>query len=197
MLNNYSDGPDFQKGQLEHLQDYLKEKDAWALFDELKENLPWQQGELNMYGKKVLTPRLECFISDFSKSYAYSGQALKTHIWTPSLEKLKNNLNAKFNLNLNACLANFYRDGRDKVGWHADDEANLGKQPIITSISLGSPRTFQIRQNDTKITHSLLLKHGSLLIMKGSFQKDFQHQIPQENQVLGSRINLTFRTIKS
>jgi len=197
MLNNYSDGPDIKEDQLEHLQAYLNEKEAWALFDQLKENLPWQQGKLNMYGKKVLTPRLECFFSDSNKNYSYSGQALKTHSWTPSLETLKNNLNTKFNLNLNACLANFYRDGKDKVGWHADDEANLGKQPIIASLSLGHTRTFQIKHHKTKKSHNLLLKHGSLLIMKGSFQEDFLHQIPQENQVLGSRINLTFRTIKS
>ena len=197
MLNNYSDGPKIKKDQLEHFQNFLKEKESWDLFDHLKNNLPWQQGKLNMFGNKVLTPRLECFLADPNKAYSYSGQILKTVPWNELLENLKNHLNKQFKLTLNACLANYYRDGQDKVGWHADDEANLGKLPTIASISLGSSRTFQIRDNSTKKIKSILLKHGSLVLMKSSFQEEYQHQIPQEKQVLGSRINLTFRTIKS
>lgn len=196
LLNNDLDAL-YEKGQLTYIKQFIKTEKAWHYFDLFKANFPWQQGRLNMFGKQVLTPRLECYYSDQNKDYSYSGQKLQRNDWTNELKELLGILKKEYQLKLNACLVNYYRDGQDKVGWHADDEASLGKNPTIASISLGASRTFQIKHNDKDEKHQILLEHGSLLIMKGDFQHHWKHQIPKETRVLHPRINLTFRSIKA
>jgi len=187
---------DLLADQIEFFPNWIDESTAWHLFDLLKLKLTWKQGQLQMYGKKVNTPRLECFLSDPNVHYTYSGQLLARYDWPDFLSPIHQKLKKLYSKPFNACLANYYRNGHDKVGWHADDEANLGKHPLIASLSFGASRTFQIKHNTKSNQQQWLLTHGSLLIMKNNFQTDWKHQIPLEKKVLGSRINLTFRTIK-
>ena len=106
-------------------------------------------------------------------------------------------LNARLNVHFNFVLANFYRDGKDYVGWHADDEPDLGSRPLIASVSLGESRRFRVRHNSRKVTESIDLVHGSLLIMRGKSQSHFKHCLAKTKRLVNSRINLTFRTIQS
>ena len=116
---------------------------------------------------------------------------------TPELFQLRQILNARLNVHFNFVLANFYRDGKDYVGWHADDEPDLGSRPLIASISLGESRRFRVRHNSRKVTESIDLVHGSLLIMRGQSQSHFKHCLAKTKRLVNSRINLTFRTIQS
>lgn len=184
-----------QDNQLQYLPNWLNDQQAWEVFDLLRSELPWSQGELNMFGRKVKTPRLECFLSDPELEYTYSGQTMKGVDWPACLQPILQRLRREIQPSLNACLANYYRNGEDKVGWHADDEPELGDDPLIASLSLGASRTFQLRHNQTQDKHSMMLEHGSLLVMKDHLQRDWKHQIPAEKAVQQGRINLTFRTI--
>ena len=130
-------------------------------------------------------------------SYRYSGKKRIGKPFTPELFQLRQILNARLNVHFNFVLANFYRDGKDYVGWHADDEPDLGSRPLIASISLGESSRFRVRHNSRKVTESIDLVHGSLLIMRGQSQSHFKHCLAKTKRLVNSRINLTFRTIQS
>ncbi|WP_317045176.1 alpha-ketoglutarate-dependent dioxygenase AlkB family protein [Arenibacter amylolyticus] len=122
---------------------------------------------------------------------------MKPHTFTPLLLELKNSLHKSLNIQFTSCLLNLYRDGKDSNGWHADDEKELGKNPIIASISLGQERYFHLKHRKNKdVKHKLLLQHGSLLLMKGETQHHWLHQVPKTTKAQHQRINLTFRIIK-
>ncbi len=175
---------------------YSKEL-ADEIFDTLLKDTFWQQDEITVYGKKHKQPRLTALYGNEGKSYSYSNIKMQPHLWTPLLQKIKINIDSIVETYFTTVLLNLYRNGQDSNGWHADNEKELGTNPIIASLSFGSERSFHLKHNtikDQKI--KLILEHGSLLIMKGTTQHFWKHQIPKTTKPIGERINLTFRVLK-
>jgi alkylated DNA repair dioxygenase AlkB len=175
--------------------EFLSHDEADLLFDILNTSLPWAQGDVKIFGKTFATPRLESLHVVDGKSYTYSGNTLISHPFTAELEELKKKIETVSGELFNCVLANLYRDGKDSNGWHADNEKELGRNPVIASISLGAERRFDLKHNTTSELKQLFLPHGSLLIMGGSMQHHWKHCIAKSKKVLDSRINLTFRTL--
>ena len=166
---------------------------------QLKENINWQQEEIKLYGRKIPLPRLTAWFGDEGKTYTYSGIAVEPKPWTPTLLEIKNRIERVSNVIFNSVLLNYYRNERDSVSWHSDDEHELGKDPIIGSVSFGDVRTFQLKHktNTTIKGQSINLPDGSYLEMSGPTQHHWLHQIPKRTRKIGPRINLTFRIIRS
>jgi alkylated DNA repair dioxygenase AlkB len=151
---------------------------------------------MNMYGKEVLFPRLTAWYGDSDRPYSFSGITLNPLPWTEELLKIKKKIETKTSAIFNSVLLNKYRDGSDSISWHTDDEKELGKNPIIASVTFGGTRNFQLRHRDTGEKINLELSHGSLLIMQGELQHFWRHQIPKTKKQVDPRINLTFRVIQ-
>ncbi len=165
-------------------------------FDHLLKNTPWLEESITVYGKKYMQPRLTALYGTNKKSYTYSNITMHPHQFSNQLLELKNNIEQICNVNFTTCLLNLYRNGRDSNGWHSDDEPELGKNPIIASISLGEKRFFNLKhKRDKNLKYKILLEHGSLLLMKGKTQHNWLHQIPKTTKEKKERINLTFRII--
>ena len=175
--------------------EFLSHNEADLLFKILHTSLPWAQGKVTIFGKTHPTPRLESLHVVNGKSYHYSGNTLISHPFTPELDELKKKIETVSGESFNCVLANLYRDGKDSNGWHADNERELGSNPIIASISLGAERRFDLKHSRTGRLKQLILPHGSLLVMGGSMQHHWKHCIAKSKKVLDSRINLTFRTL--
>lgn len=153
--------------------------------------IPWQQHDITLYGRTLPQPRLIAWIGD--GPYRYSGRTYAPGPWTPTLLAVKREVEATVGRRFDAVLCNRYRDGRDSMGRHADDEPELG--PVIASVSLGAMRTFVLRRRKEPHVHRLALAHGSLLVMAGDTQRDWTHALPRTTRPVGERINLTFRTL--
>jgi alkylated DNA repair dioxygenase AlkB len=176
---------------------FLKKEKAEAIFNELIQNTPWQQDEITVYGKKHLQPRLTALYGNEGKPYSYSNIVMQPHPWTLLLQKIKSRIEGITETNFTTVLLNYYRNGSDGNGSHADNERELGINPIIASLSLGTERTFQLKHNsNSTLKKSLILEHGSLLLMQGTTQHFWKHQIPKTSKPIGPRINLTFRKIE-
>lgn len=176
---------------------FLSKEEANSLFLELLENTPWQQDEITVYGKKHLQPRLTVLYGNEGKPYSYSNITMQPHNWTLTLQKIKSLVESVSGTNFTTVLLNYYRDGNDSNGWHADNEKELGINPVIASLSLGAERNFQLKHNtDTSQKKNIILENGSLLLMKGTTQHFWKHQVPKTAKNIGSRINLTFRVIQ-
>lgn len=187
---------DLQNASLLYDEQFLSETSADELFDRLMEYRGWRQDHIKMFGKKILQPRLTALFSDNDSAYTYSGLTMHPEIFPKYLLKVKEHCEKKLEQSFNACLANLYRDGQDSMGWHADDEKELGTNPVIASISVGEPRIFHLKHQSIKgLTYKKRLQHGSLLVMKGETQQFWKHQLPKTKKQIGSRINLTFRRI--
>lgn len=170
---------------------------ATQYFKLFKETIPWQQDDIKVFGKVYAQPRLTAFYGTADKSYSYSNITMQPRPFTKELLEIKHKIEAIDGVTFNSCLLNLYRNGRDSNGWHADDEKELGQDPIIASISLGEERPFHLRyKRNPKTKHKIVLGHGSLLLMKGSTQHHWQHQIPKTTKPIKDRINLTFRILK-
>ena len=176
---------------------FLAEGDAdrllWCLWPELD----WRQHDIVLFGRRVQQPRLSAWYGDAGARYRYSGLSLEPQPWHPALHALRNALESRLGRPFNSVLANAYRDGRDSMGWHADDEPELGPEPVIASVSLGACRRFLVRCIRTREPAEFRLEHGSLLVMSGSSQADFRHALPKTSRPCGLRINLTFRQISA
>jgi alkylated DNA repair dioxygenase AlkB len=173
-----------------------KHAEADALFAALHAEIAWQTHRLTLFGREVDSPRLSCWIGDADAVYTYSRTRFEPQPWPPTVAMLREDLRSRFGLQFNSVLANLYRDGRDSMGWHSDDEAELGAQPVIASLSFGAVRTFRLRSRATRAAAcSLELAHGSLLVMAGDTQRLYQHALPKRTGVQTARINLTFRWI--
>ncbi len=173
----------------------FSDEQASCLYRQLHEDLDWQQREILIYGKRQLQPRLVAWHGDSGVTYRYSGQTLTTAPWTGALEEIRTRCQQLSSGVFNSVLCNLYRDGNDAMGWHADDEPELGPTPVIASVTLGHPRRFDLRHKSTGETHQVMLPHGSLLVMAGTTQNHWKHQIPRSKKVTGSRINLTYRQV--
>lgn len=169
---------------------------AQALFVALQAEIGWEIHRLRLFGRELDSPRLSCWIGDPGAIYAYSGSRFQPHPWPAALLPLRARLGAELRIDFNSVLANLYRDGRDCMGWHSDDEAGLGPQPVIASLSLGATRRFVLKhRHDAAQKLELPLPHGSLLLMREDTQRHYRHALPRTARAVGPRINLTFRRI--
>lgn len=170
--------------------------DAWL--EDLVSATPWSQPEIRIYGRQVAVPRMVAWYGDADAGYRYSGLRHDPLAWTPLLQDIRERLQNETGQRFNGVLLNLYRDGRDAMGWHSDDEPELGDCPTVASLSLGAERRFDLRRKGSgRIQHSLVLAHGSLLVMRGTTQHHWQHQIARTSKVLQPRLNLTFRLIET
>ena len=177
---------------------FFDEKQATALYQKLLSEISLSQGSVKIFGKNIPEPRLTAWYGDEGKSYTYSNKKNDPLPWTPTLLQVKQRIETSPSVStlFNSVLINFYRNGNDSMGWHADDEPELGKNPCIVSLNFGTSRRFLFRRKDDKnIKFELELTHGSLLIMQGETQHFWQHALPKQIKKTGERLNLTFRHI--
>ena len=175
---------------------FFTRDESASLAGALRETINWRQETIQMYGKLLNTPRLTAWYGDNSKTYAFSGKKYDPYPWTPELLMIKQRVDAAAGITFNSVLLNLYRNGNDSVAWHADDEPELGLNPVIASVSFGQMRRFDVRhKQDHKLKYSVDLENGSLLIMKGDLQHNWEHQVPKSTKATKDRINLTFRVI--
>lgn len=190
---------DLPGAELQLAMHWLSEVEADGLLTDLGESIPWEIHRIHMFGREVDSPRLSCWIGDAGAGYTYSRTRFEPHPWTPLLASLRVRVEVACGARFNSVLANLYRDGRDSMGWHSDDEAELGVRPVIASLSLGAARSFRFRPRAVapgrREVRALELSHGSLLRMGGDTQKLYQHGLPKVSAAIGARINLTFRYI--
>jgi alkylated DNA repair dioxygenase AlkB len=165
--------------------------DADQLFKLLWEEIAWEQHTIKLYGRAVLTPRLTAWMGD--GPYRYSGIVNEPTSWPKALVELQKRLHDALGVEFNSCLANLYRDGADSMGYHSDDEPELGPEPTIASISLGERRRFVLRHRRSGERWGWDLGHGDLLVMRDESQSDYAHAIPKTSRQVGPRMNLTFR----
>ena len=182
-------------GEVFLYENFLIENEAFEWYELLEKNIAWKQEGMKMYGKYLDFPRLSAWYGDAGKVYKYSGLVNTPLPFTKELLVIKETIEKKTGKTFNAALLNLYRDGRDSMGWHSDDEKELGNNPVIASLSFGATRTFQLKHKVNKEKRSILLPNNSLLMMQGSTQHFWQHQIPKTAQQLKPRINITFRKI--
>ena len=183
--------------EIEYYPNFFKNDRSDELFEKLRNEIPWQQDNIKVYGKTHPQPRLTALFGNEGKAYSYSNIVMQPHHWNPLLVFIKNEIEEICRENFTTVLLNYYRDGKDSNGWHADNEKELGRNPVIASVSFGAERYFQLQHNTIKEQKlKINLEHGSLLIMKGSTQHFWKHQIPKTSVEIGPRINLTFRIVK-
>jgi alkylated DNA repair dioxygenase AlkB len=163
----------------------------------LIQGVAWRQDKIKLFGQEFLQPRLSAWYADAGKTYRYSNLLLEPLPWTPLLLEIKARTEAVTRQTFNSVLLNYYRHGQDSMGWHADDEPELGINPVIASVSFGAGRRFQFRHKYRKELPkiNLALTAGSILLMQGATQHFWQHQLPKTTRVPEARINLTFRFI--
>ena len=188
-----------QDGELWFLPNFLSAEEAFEIEQLLLNTIEWKQGEIHMFGKKHLEPRKTAWYGDEGCVYTYAGKKSHPIPWNDALMSLKKRVETFLpGVNFNSVLLNLYRDGRDKMGWHSDNEKELGKNPMIASLSLGAPRFFDLKHKQIKtLKKRFELPSGSLLIMCGNLQENWLHQVPPQKRVSEVRINLTFRDIKT
>jgi len=170
--------------------------DAADVEHDLAAAIEWREESLLIFGRRVKVPRLCAWYGDVGVAYQYSHTVHRAEPWPRIVGSLRDALHERLAIRFNFVLANLYRDGNDTMGWHSDDEAELGAQPIIASLSLGATRKFVLKARAAggpKL--ELPLEHGSLLVMRGDTQKNFRHALPRTKKACGERINLTFRRI--
>ncbi len=186
-----------QDGEVYLFQDFFSEEERKKYFKSLLAETPWEQKPIKMFGKEIMQPRLTAWFGDEGMSYRYSGLTMKGHVWTPTLLEIKARIEENAQVRFNGVLLNLYRNQNDSMGWHRDNEKELGLNPVIGSVSLGETRRFILRHREKKdLKFELELTDGSFLLMKGKTQHFWQHSVPKENSAAGPRINLTFRIIK-
>lgn len=185
------------EGNVVLYEGFFNPSESAAMFAELLSQTAWEQRHLKLYGKLYAEPRLTAWYGDAGKQYSYSGITLQPLPWTPLLLAIKARVEVAAQATFNSVLLNFYRDGRDSNGWHQDNEPELGHNPVIASVSFGATRRFQLRHkfNPASPKLALDLTAGSLLIMAGTTQHFWQHQLPKTTKAVAQRINLTFRVI--
>ncbi|SEQ80540.1 Alkylated DNA repair dioxygenase AlkB [Hyunsoonleella jejuensis] len=175
---------------------FFDKTEADKYFKNLFDEIPWQQDDIKVFGKTYNQPRLTAFFGENNQPYSYSNITMLPKPFEGHILEIKNTIEGALNTSFTSCLANLYRNGKDSNGWHADNEKELGENPIIASITLGEERVFHFKHKyDKNLKKKLVLKHGSLLLMQGTTQEYWLHQIPKTSRKISPRINLTFRII--
>ena len=182
-----------QDGQAHYFGKIINAEQKHIYFNELLNKIEWTNENLVMFGKEITTKRKVAFYADRLIEYTYSNKTKKGLEWTPLLIEIKQLVSSYTGSNYNACLLNLYHDGAEGMGWHSDDEKEIIPNSSIASLSLGAERKFALKHKATKEAKSILLEHGSLLEMLGSFQKHWLHSMPKSKKIVAPRINLTFR----
>ncbi len=174
------------------------DQDYDLLLRQLIEETPWQTQQVKIWGKSVPQPRLIAWYGEPGVTYSYSGIVLTPLVWTKTIYELKKHVELVADHSFNSVLLNYYRDHRDSMGLHSDDEPELGPRPTIASLSLGEERRFQLKHRHRKSEPpvSIPLPSGSLLVIRGDTQRHWKHGIPKQRRPCGPRVNLTFRTIR-
>ena len=184
-------------GDIRFVAGFLTRAESAACFSELLDLVEWEQHIIRIRGREIASPRLSAWYGDPDARYRYSGLSLDPRPWLPPTLALKARVETICAVPFNSVLLNLYRDGSDSMGWHSDDEPELGERPVIASLSLGETRRFRLRHRRRRDLDpvALDLESGSLLIMQGDTQRFWKHQIPKTKRTVGPRINLTFRSI--
>lgn len=184
--------------ELKFQEDFFPPATADALFQSLLNETDWKENEVFVWGRWHKQPRLLAWHGDAGTTYSYSGSSLNPSPWTPTLLDVRQRLEPTCAARFNSVLLNLYRDGNDRMGWHSDDEPELGSTPTIASISLGATRDmhFKHRQQKAHRPFKIALAHGSLLVMAGDTQRNWLHAINKQRGRIDRRINLTFRWIE-
>ena len=174
---------------------FISSSDADRIFSSALNEIPWESSTIKMYGKEVLIPRLQCWIGDPGCEYAYSGKSLQRYDFFEPLIEIRSLIQNQLGIYFNSVLANLYRDGNDSMGFHADDEPELGNNPVIASLSLGAERPLVFQNKDKTETKTFDQPHGSLMLMQGVTQSAWKHGIRKSKKISEPRINFTFRNI--
>jgi alkylated DNA repair dioxygenase AlkB len=181
---------------------WLSPEEADALQTDLRASVPWETHCIRLFGREVASPRLSCWVGDADTGYTYSRTRFDPRPWPACLKAWRRRIETECGASFNSVLANRYRGGDDSMGWHSDDEPELGAQPVIASLSLGSTRAFRLRRKSPRGVRAtprdtliLPLPHGSLLRMAGDTQRFYRHEVPKVRGMTGERINLTFRWV--
>jgi len=174
---------------------FLNTSDADRIFASALNEIPWETSTIKMYGKEVSIPRLQCWIGDPGCEYAYSGKSLQRYDFFEPLIEIRSLIQNQLGIYFNSVLANLYRNGNDSMGFHADDEPELGNNPVIASLSLGEERPLIFQNKDKAETKTFDQPHGSLMLMKGATQSAWKHGIRKSKNISEPRINFTFRNI--
>ena len=182
-------------GELFYVPDFIDVTESKRLYNLLRDEVSWTEEKLTVYGKEVTVPRLVSWYGDENARYSYSGVVHEPQPWIAALSKLKIDIEQVSRHQFNSVLLNYYRHQQDSMGWHADNEKELGKNPFIASLSLGETRLFKFYLNKTKQVIDLQLEDGCLLLMGGRLQHCWRHCLPKTRKEKVGRINLTFRTI--
>ena len=184
-------------GSLRFWPRFVPAEDCARLFASLRARTPWERSEIRIAGRCIAIPRLNAWYGDPGADYSYSGVRLATTAWHRDLLDLKGRVEAATGHTFNSALLNLYRNGGDSVDWHSDDEPELGNDPVVASVSLGTVRRFELKHRTIPAArHRLELPDGSLLLMAGALQHHWQHRVPKQRGVDGERINITFRTVR-
>jgi len=185
-------------GDAHLIVDFLTPSQSSSYFSELLDLVEWKQHIIRIHGREIASPRLSAWYGDPGAHYRYSGLLLQPCSWLPTILELKARIEVACGVPFNSVLLNLYRDGSDSMGWHSDDEPELGERPVIASLSLGATRRFRLRHRQRKDIAPVAIdvESGSLLIMEGDTQRFWKHQVPKTRRAVGPRINLTFRVIR-
>ena len=182
-------------GELYLIKRFYQSNDAKQLFDTLLQSLAWQEEHIFVYGRRVSVPRLMCWYGDEGACYRYSGVNHQPLSWTKPLLSAKQKIETHYQCVFNSVMANLYRNGSDSMGCHADNEEELGRNPLIASLSLGEERLLRFRHHKSKEVLDVVLEHGDLLLLTGVIQHHWRHELPKTKKKKAERINLTFRKI--
>tara|TARA_B110000967_G_scaffold140436_1_gene143467 strand:+ start:384 stop:986 length:603 start_codon:yes stop_codon:yes gene_type:complete len=183
--------------EIEYTPAFFNTEESRKLFEAIYHQTNWIEEDIRVYGKVYKQPRLTAFYANNNITYGYSNISMSPQPFSPVLKAIKIKIEKATGTTFSSCLLNLYRDGQDSNGWHADDEKELGKNPVIASVSLGTERLFHLKHKNIKtLKHKLTLQNGSLLLMKGETQHHWLHQIPKTKKLIDKRINLTFRLLK-
>jgi alkylated DNA repair dioxygenase AlkB len=185
--------------EIQYVANAFTAREADRLFQSLLDAIPWRTATLTIVGQKRPLPRLQCWMADQGRSYSYSGLKLTPYPWNPAVLRIKARLEQLCEHSFNSVLLNYYRDGSDSVSWHADDETELGPNPIVASVSLGAERTLEFKPkfNLTTPKKQIVLGNGSILIMGKTIQNNWLHKLPKISGTIDPRISLTFRNHQS
>jgi len=181
--------------ELEIIEEFYDAAESDCLYQRLLQEQNWPDNRYTVAGRQFILPRLQTWHADPGIHYSYSTNLLYTRSWTPLLSGIREKVEAFLNFPFNSVLVNLYRSGEDYVGWHADNEPELGEQPFIASLTFGVERQFCFRHKKTSETGRILLRSGTLLIMQPDFQQYWLHSVPIDKNVTQERINLTFRKV--
>ncbi|NJN77228.1 MAG: alpha-ketoglutarate-dependent dioxygenase AlkB [Saprospiraceae bacterium] len=182
-------------GEVNYYGQIINTEKTQAYFDELLQNIKWENDKAIIFGKLIVTKRKVAWYGDKPFEYTYSGTTKLALPWTTELQELKTIIEQETGETFNSCLLNLYHNGNEGMAWHSDDEKDLKKNGAIGSLSFGAVRKFAFKHKNTKQTVSVVLENGSLLVMKGTTQTHWLHRLPPTKKVKTPRINLTFRTI--